>query len=118
MMEGLKYTVIYADPPWAYKVWSKKGTGRSAENHYPNEAYIPNIFMEMMLMSQEKNASQDADQVSYLRSSNIQLPKNYVTSNGFLIKGDTNVSLAVSGILEAAVQGFLHVEETEEYKTG
>lgn len=30
-----KYTVIYSDPPWAYKVWSKKGTGRSAENHYP-----------------------------------------------------------------------------------
>jgi N6-adenosine-specific RNA methylase IME4 len=35
MTEQLKYTVIYADPPWAYKVWSKKGIGRSAENHYP-----------------------------------------------------------------------------------
>ncbi len=30
-----KYNIIYADPPWAYKVWSKKGMGRSAENHYP-----------------------------------------------------------------------------------
>ena len=30
-----KYDVIYADPPWSYKVWSKKGTGRSAESHYP-----------------------------------------------------------------------------------
>lgn len=30
-----KYQVIYADPPWAYKVWSKKGAGRSAESHYP-----------------------------------------------------------------------------------
>ena len=30
-----KYEVIYADPPWAYRVWSKKGAGRSAENHYP-----------------------------------------------------------------------------------
>ncbi len=29
-----KYNVIYADPPWQYKVWSKKGKGRSAENHY------------------------------------------------------------------------------------
>ena len=29
-----KYKVIYADPPWAYKVWSKKGEGRSAESHY------------------------------------------------------------------------------------
>ena len=30
-----KYGVIYADPPWAYRVWSKKGAGRSAESHYP-----------------------------------------------------------------------------------
>ena len=30
-----KYRVIYADPPWAYRVWSKKGAGRSAEAHYP-----------------------------------------------------------------------------------
>ena len=30
-----KYKVIYADPPWAYKVWSKKGAGRSAGSHYP-----------------------------------------------------------------------------------
>lgn len=29
-----KYKVIYADPPWSYKVWSEKGKGRSAENHY------------------------------------------------------------------------------------
>ena len=30
-----KYHVLYADPPWAYRTWSKKGNGRSAENHYP-----------------------------------------------------------------------------------
>ena len=30
-----KYSVIYADPPWSYRVWSSKGAGRSAENHYP-----------------------------------------------------------------------------------
>lgn len=30
-----KDQVIYADPPWAYRVWSKKGNGRSAESHYP-----------------------------------------------------------------------------------
>lgn len=29
-----KYGVIYADPPWSYKVYSKKGLGRSAESHY------------------------------------------------------------------------------------
>ena len=31
---GKKYKVIYADPPWQYRVYSKKGRGRSAENHY------------------------------------------------------------------------------------
>lgn len=29
-----KYNVIYCDPPWAYRVWSQKGNGRSAESHY------------------------------------------------------------------------------------
>ena len=30
-----KFGIILADPPWEYRVWSKKGMGRSAENHYP-----------------------------------------------------------------------------------
>lgn len=30
-----KYSVIYADPPWRYRVWSDKGKRRSAESHYP-----------------------------------------------------------------------------------
>ena len=30
-----KYSVIYADPPWAFKTYSEKGKGRSAERHYP-----------------------------------------------------------------------------------
>ena len=30
-----KYSVILADPAWEYRVWSKKGAGRSAESHYP-----------------------------------------------------------------------------------
>lgn len=29
------YKIIYADPPWQYKVWSKKGLSRSAETYYP-----------------------------------------------------------------------------------
>ena len=24
-----KYNIIYADPPWSYKVWSKKGTQKA-----------------------------------------------------------------------------------------
>ena len=30
-----KYDIIYADPPWQYRTYSKKGRGRSAESHYP-----------------------------------------------------------------------------------
>lgn len=28
------FGVVYADPPWSYKTWSKAGTGRSADQHY------------------------------------------------------------------------------------
>ncbi|MGJ1366123.1 MT-A70 family methyltransferase [Chryseobacterium sp. JM1] len=37
-MKAKKYDVIYADPPWQYKVWSKKGAGRSAESHYQTQS--------------------------------------------------------------------------------
>lgn len=30
-----QYKIIYADPPWRYKVWSGKGKKSTAENHYP-----------------------------------------------------------------------------------
>jgi len=29
-----KYKIIYADPPWEYRVWSKKEAGRTASSHY------------------------------------------------------------------------------------
>lgn len=32
------FGAILADPPWAYLVWSAKGTGRSAEQHYDTMA--------------------------------------------------------------------------------
>ena len=35
MQSGVKkYNIIYADPPWKFKVWSGKGLGRSADKHY------------------------------------------------------------------------------------
>jgi N6-adenosine-specific RNA methylase IME4 len=34
-LDGAKFGVIYADPPWSFKVWSKDtGNGRSASAHY------------------------------------------------------------------------------------
>jgi N6-adenosine-specific RNA methylase IME4 len=29
-----KYGAIYADPPWSFRNWSEKGTGRNAVSHY------------------------------------------------------------------------------------
>jgi N6-adenosine-specific RNA methylase IME4 len=29
-----RYGVIYADPPWSFRNWSAKGTGRNAVSHY------------------------------------------------------------------------------------
>jgi len=29
-----KYNIIYADPPWSYKVWTAKGGHKSASAHY------------------------------------------------------------------------------------
>lgn len=31
---GKHYNIVYADPPYQYRVYSKKGKGRSAENYY------------------------------------------------------------------------------------
>ena len=33
-----KYAVIYADPPWSFKVYSGKGKMRSAERHYDTQS--------------------------------------------------------------------------------
>ena len=30
-----KYKIIYADPPWTYRVWTAKGGHKSASAHYP-----------------------------------------------------------------------------------
>jgi len=33
-LAGAGFAAIYADPPWSYRTWSAKGSGRSAEQHY------------------------------------------------------------------------------------
>ena len=57
-----KYSIIYADPPWAYRTYSKKGQGQSAESHYPTMCIrktaaemIEGIDAKMRLLSQERN---------------------------------------------------------------
>lgn len=33
-MNTKKYKIIYADPPWQYRVWNTKEEGRTADSHY------------------------------------------------------------------------------------
>lgn len=35
---GKKFGVIYADPPWEFRVYSGKGKQRSADRHYPTQS--------------------------------------------------------------------------------
>ena len=51
---GKEYKIIYADPPWQYRVYSKKGQGRSAENHY----HTMNI-KDIMALPVDKIADKD-----------------------------------------------------------
>lgn len=44
-----QYDIIYADPPWQYKVWSVKGSGRCADNHYLTQ---PLNFLRSMHIGQ------------------------------------------------------------------
>lgn len=39
------FGAILADPPWQYEVWSAKGTGRSAEQHYSTMSAIEILSM-------------------------------------------------------------------------
>ena len=43
----MQFNILYVDPPWAYKVYSKKGQGRSAENHYRTMNMPPDIVRGM-----------------------------------------------------------------------
>lgn len=56
-------------------------------------------------------------QINYSRHPGMKLPENYVIRDGLLYKGNLPVSLAASGIIEAAAQGFLHVNKAEEYES-
>jgi len=51
------YNIIYADPPWNYKVWSKDtGIGRSAESHYKTMS-IEDIYKLPVKSICDKNAA-------------------------------------------------------------
>lgn len=48
------YGAILVDPPWHYEVWSGKGTGRSAEQHYGTLS-----IRDLVLLPVEDRAARD-----------------------------------------------------------
>ncbi|WP_041272702.1 hypothetical protein [Desulfitobacterium hafniense] len=56
--------------------------------------------------------------IVYFGLSNTKLHGNYVIRKGFLCKGNIPATLVTSGIVEAAAQGFLQVDDPQEYETG
>lgn len=62
-------------------------------------------------------ASWGVGQPYYSQPVNTKLPENYAIRDGFLYKGNSPASLVNSGVVEAASQGFLHVDEAADYET-
>ena len=56
-------------------------------------------------------------QALYSQLTNLKLPENHVICKGFLCKGNIPAALVTSGIIEAASQGFFHVDDAQEYET-
>ncbi len=46
-----KFAVIYADPPWSFKVYSGKGKRRSAERHYKTQSLDEIKSMQVPLLA-------------------------------------------------------------------
>lgn len=77
------------------------------------------IFTEMMTMNKEQiPTSRSTSRTSYSHLPNMKLPESYAIRDGFLCKGSKPATLVTSGVVEAAIQGFLHVDEAGEYEIG
>ena len=51
-----KYQIIYADPPWEYRLFSKAGTGRTAASHYQTMRLV-DIYELPIINLAEKNCA-------------------------------------------------------------
>jgi N6-adenosine-specific RNA methylase IME4 len=65
-----KYGVIYADPPWSFRNWSAKGTGRNAVSHYDCLS-----FDELTALPVSKFAAEDC--ALFLWATDPLLPKAF-----------------------------------------
>jgi len=76
-----KYNIIYADPPWEYKTWSKKGGGSSAERHY---SLMSTVDIENLPV--EKMCDKDCVLFIWVTMPNIEDGLKVIKSWGFTYK--------------------------------
>lgn len=76
-----KYNIIYADPPWQYKTYSKKGAGRSAESHYPT---MP--IKDICNLPVSQIAADDCTLFLWATFPNLQEALQVITAWGFEFK--------------------------------
>jgi N6-adenosine-specific RNA methylase IME4 len=82
-LENLRgqFRVIYADPPWPFETYSRKGEGRSAAAHYPRMA-----FPDLCRLPVRDHAAEDC--ALFLWTTDPMLPKafNLMRAWGFEYK--------------------------------
>ena len=80
-MEQKKYSIIYADPPWTFRVYSPKGNGRSAAIHYPtmNLEAIKDLPVEQL-------ADRDCTLFLWVTFPNLRESFEVIRSWGFTFK--------------------------------
>lgn len=76
-----QYNIIYADPPWSYRVWSDKGTGRSAEKHYPTMT-----LSQIAKLPVEKIAAKNAILFLWVTFPSLQEAFSIISAWGFTYK--------------------------------
>jgi N6-adenosine-specific RNA methylase IME4 len=76
-----RYGAIYADPPWSFKAWSAKGTGRSAEQHYRTLS-----FDELAAFPVAELASQRCALFLWVVRSNLPEAMHLIDAWGFKFK--------------------------------
>lgn len=80
-MPQKRYTVILADPAWAYRVWSNRGGGRSAESHYPT---MP--IQDICALPVAEIAAEDSALFLWVTYPNLSYAFEVITAWGYVYK--------------------------------
>lgn len=80
-MPQKRYTVILADPAWAYRVWSNKGGGRSAESHYPTMS-----IQDICALPVAEIAAEDSALFLWVTYPNLSYAFEVITAWGYVFK--------------------------------